>query len=290
MPKLLHISDLHFSKVTCNPLQIFSKRWIGNLNLFLFRKKAFHFDLIDIFLEKIDEIKPEIILISGDFTTTSLNDEYKIAQKFILKLKERGIKVFGIPGNHDTYTKNAFKKKVFYQYFRGLLPIKGEFDFDLENHQVAAFRLEENIYLVLVDASCYTSYFQSNGVFSFEIEQHLQALLESIPENAKIWITCHYPFFEHENPKRTLIGAKQLKKIIDRFSQIEIFFHGHTHRQAIADLRGNDLPLISDSGSLTLKHRSTFNLLTYDEKYIEIARFQHTHHFTPIETKTLIRK
>ncbi len=289
MKNFLHLSDLHFSEITYNPFQIFSKRWIGNLNLALFRKKEIHLNLLDHFIDHLKELAPETILISGDFTSTALREEFKRAQNFILQLKERGIKIFAIPGNHDAYTKKAYNKKAFYQHFRNLIPFQGEFNFDLEKHKVAAFQLEEHLHLVLIDASCYTPYFQSNGVFSFEIEQHLQFLLDSIPSYSKIWICCHFPFFQHEHPKRILIGAKKLQAIIERYSNIELFFHGHTHRQAVCDLRSNHLPIISDSGSLTLKHRSTFNQISHDETKMAITRYEFNQKFTPVETQNYIR-
>ena len=289
MKSLLHISDLHFSKITANPSQIFSKRWIGNLNLFLFRKNQICLNLPEIFLSYIKDLKPDYILISGDFTSTALKKEYDLALSFLKKIKDLGIQVYAIPGNHDAYTKSSYEKKSFYNSFKEIIPFKGEFDFDLETHKVAGFLLKKDLYLVLIDASCYTSYFQSNGIFSFEIEQHLESLLESIPETAKIWIACHYPFFEHENKRRILIGAKKLKNILEKYSQIEMYFHGHTHRQAICDLRSNQLPIISDSGSLTLKNRSTFNHLVFDQNVIELSRYHHETRYVAVEKQTLIR-
>ena len=39
--RIAHISDLHFAKLSLNPFQIFSKRFIGNANSLLSRKKVF---------------------------------------------------------------------------------------------------------------------------------------------------------------------------------------------------------------------------------------------------------
>lgn len=284
MTKILHISDLHFSSVTLNPLQIFSKRWIGNLNLFLFRKKQIEPKLIDRFLEMVDQLTPDIILISGDFTSTALTIEYAIAKKFLLELKKRKIKIFAIPGNHDAYTKKAFKKKAFYHHFRGLLPFKGEFELDLEKDKIAAFPLTKEHYLVLIDTACYTPYFQANGQFDFEIEQNLQALLDLIPNSKKIFLCCHFPFFEHESSHRVLLGAKKLKEMIQRYTNIEIYFHGHTHRGTICDLRGNELPIISEPGSLTLKNKSAFHEILLKEDLIEIKRYHFDKKFHVIDT------
>ncbi len=273
MHALLHISDLHFSHVTYHPSQIFSKRWIGNLNLLLFRKRQIATELIPNFFQLVDRLQPSSILISGDFTSTALPKEFELAKEFLLEIKKRKIQIFGIPGNHDTYTKKAYKRQTFYRHFRGLLPFEGAFGFDLEKHRVAAFLIEPDHYLILIDASCYTPYFQSNGHFNFQIEQHLEALLGSLPRSSKIWICCHYPFFAHEHPKRILIGGNRLQRILEKHPSIELYFHGHTHRQTLCDLRSNQLPIISDPGSLTLRKKSAFHHLLYNKDQIQIARY-----------------
>jgi 3',5'-cyclic AMP phosphodiesterase CpdA len=289
MIKIVHISDLHFSFYTWNPMQIFSKRIIGNLNLLFNRKKTIGLHLLDEFLNEIDQIKPTHVLISGDFTSTSLPSEYEKSILFIQELKKRGIEVFALPGNHDAYTKKAYRKKTFYQELKECLPFKGEFNFSLEEHRVAAFKLTHDLYLVLVDAACYTPLFQSNGSFSFEIQEHLESLLENIPKESKIWLCSHFPFFEHEHPKRVLEGAKNLKALIEKFHQIEIYFHGHTHRQALVDLRENNLPIISDSGSLTLKHRSSYNVIDLKGQSLQLSRIQHQTTFQTVEVINTMR-
>ena len=274
MTKILHISDLHFSSVTLNPFQIFSKRWIGNLNLFFFRKKQIEPLLIDHFLKMVDSIKPDCILISGDFTSTALAKEFKVAKDFLIELKKRKIAIYAVPGNHDAYTKKAFKKKAFYHHFKNLIPFKGEFGFDLENDYVTAFSIQKNLFLVLIDAACYTPYFQANGHFTFQIEQHLQSIFDLIPPTSKILLCCHFPFFQHEGPSRVLLGGKNLQELISRYSNIMIYFHGHTHRGTLCDLRDNGLPILSEPGSLTLKNKSAFHEILIDDDQIIIQRYQ----------------
>lgn len=291
MVKLIHISDLHFSVYSWNPLQIFSKRIVGNLSLALKRKKQLSPQLLNEFIDTLDSLEPTHVLISGDFTSTAYHKEYAFSLTFIQAIQKKGILVFAIPGNHDTYTKRAHQQKLFYESFRSVLPFKGEFEFDLEKQRVAAFKLTPDLYLVLVDSAFYTSFFQSNGIFTPEIEKNLFSLLKQIPSHAKIWLSCHFPFFDFEHPKRHLIGSEKLKKIIEAYSpQIECYFHGHTHRQIVADLRPSGLPIISDSGSLIFKHCSTFNIIEASQKEIKLSRMLHDQKYHPSETLFLSRQ
>jgi 3',5'-cyclic AMP phosphodiesterase CpdA len=72
MTILLHISDLHFG----------------------------HTDpaLIEDLLGEIDKNKPDLVVISGDFTQRALHSEFREARDFIRRI---AAPVFTIPGNHD---------------------------------------------------------------------------------------------------------------------------------------------------------------------------------------------
>ena len=55
MFRFAHISDLHLSKISLNPLQFFTKKCIGNINLLFIRKnlykKSFLYQLPNLFKE-----------------------------------------------------------------------------------------------------------------------------------------------------------------------------------------------------------------------------------------------
>jgi hypothetical protein len=48
---------------------------------------------------------------------------------------------------------------------------------------------------------------------------------------------------------------------LQRFDQIKLYLHGHTHRHIIADLRASQLPIVVDSGSTSQKEGATWNLI-----------------------------
>lgn len=75
MTSLVHLSDLHFGA---------------------------HDDrLVEALKRKIDELKPDLVVISGDFTQRARTEQFQEACSFLETLREGGHEVLGVPGNHD---------------------------------------------------------------------------------------------------------------------------------------------------------------------------------------------
>ena len=49
----------------------------------------------------VDQLKPDLVVISGDFTQRARTEQFKEACAFLEGLRERGHEVLGVPGNHD---------------------------------------------------------------------------------------------------------------------------------------------------------------------------------------------
>src|SRR5439155_11177688 len=75
MARLVHLSDLHFG--------------------------AHDEDLVEAVERKADELKPDLIVISGDFTQRARTEQFKDACHFLERLREADHEVLGVPGNHD---------------------------------------------------------------------------------------------------------------------------------------------------------------------------------------------
>ncbi|MCP5506093.1 MAG: metallophosphoesterase [Chlamydiales bacterium] len=278
MIKVAHISDLHFSRFSPSPAQFFSKRWLGNLNLLLNRAKEYinerPFSLIPTFKEQ----GITHVIISGDLTTTSSKQEYRIAKRFVDTLKKEGMKVFLIPGNHDHYTKKADRTKAFYQSF----PSPKESSFSLSAHGVAGVPLTEGWHLILMDTTFASKLTSSNGFFSPIIEKNLKKLLKTIDPEQNILLVNHFPFFQHDKPHRRLIRGEKLKAIVSTHPNIQLYLHGHTHRRTIADLRPNKLPLILDSGS-TGHRNGSWNLMELDATSLKLTVHKWDNAWNPID-------
>ena len=75
MARLVHLSDLHFG--------------------------AHDERLVEAVDWAIDGLKPDLVVISGDFTQRARTEQFKEACRFLEGLRERGHEVLGVPGNHD---------------------------------------------------------------------------------------------------------------------------------------------------------------------------------------------
>jgi 3',5'-cyclic AMP phosphodiesterase CpdA len=75
MTRLVHLSDLHFG--------------------------AHDERLVAAVEQAVDELKPDLVVISGDFTQRARTEQFRDACEFLGRLRERGHDVLGVPGNHD---------------------------------------------------------------------------------------------------------------------------------------------------------------------------------------------
>jgi len=162
--RIAHISDLHFARVCFNPLQFLSKRWVGNFNSLLTRKNAFLPEKLFYLPDLFKKIQVDHIIISGDLTTTSLHKEFKAAKELVDALSKTGIPLYVIPGNHDHYTKSAYKKRIFYDYFPSSFDEKCPFN--LKDDGLTLKPLGNNWSLIALDTTLATPLFSSYGYFS----------------------------------------------------------------------------------------------------------------------------
>jgi 3',5'-cyclic AMP phosphodiesterase CpdA len=75
MARLMHLSDLHFG--------------------------AHDDEIVAAVERKADQLKPNLVVISGDFTQRARTEQFRAACEFLDRLRERGHEVLGVPGNHD---------------------------------------------------------------------------------------------------------------------------------------------------------------------------------------------
>ncbi|HSX12127.1 MAG TPA: metallophosphoesterase [Rhabdochlamydiaceae bacterium] len=269
--KLAHISDLHFSTPSLNPAQIFSKRWLGNLNSVLFRKSHFSHERLSDLKNLFKKQQISHVLISGDISTTSHKEEFLIGKSFVEELTKEGFEVFTIPGNHDHYTKRAYKKKLFYHYFDASFEAASAYN--LKDHGLTIKNLRNNWQLIALDTTCLPTLLASQGHFSPALEKHLEEALSSL-KGQNIILANHFPFFQHENLRKRLIRGDAMKRLFVEHPNIRLYLHGHTHRFCVADLRVSHLPIILDPGSTCHRTKGGCHILQIDSAGCHLEMFK----------------
>ncbi len=240
--KIAHISDLHFF-FPYPSSHLFGISLIGYINAFLRRRNFFITKYLDDCIASLIRDEIEILIITGDFTTTADPKEFLMAKDFLQKVSDAGIKVHAIPGNHDTYTKESFKSKMFYSRL-DILP------------KLSAEKIHPKWDLILLDNTILNKPFRANG--SFQLEQKEQ--LEKILENCKnVIIANHFPFIDkltHHN----LFNSKALKKILKKHHGTVIYLCGHTHVTSYTQMDGN--VHIFNSSETTVVHKHKYHQIT----------------------------
>jgi 3',5'-cyclic AMP phosphodiesterase CpdA len=263
--RIAQLSDFHLTHLTWNPLRLCSKRLLGNLNWLFFRKGSFSEELLDTLVPFLKEQKVDLVLIGGDLSTTSLAEEFEKAATFLKKLP---MPVLVIPGNHDKYTYRSCRKKHFYRYFankRENITHPVEF-FNLQKHGIEAHKIAPDWHLIGLDTSLATNPYSSIGKVSERLQHLLEEVLALIPQDQSIILFNHYPFFQNDDPRRSLKRGKEFEEQIRRHKRIKLYLHGHTHRNTIADLQASNLPIVLDGGSCCNGKQASFNLIDLNEK------------------------
>ena len=252
--RLAHLSDAHFASATYNPLQFCSKRWLGNMNLLLFRKRAYQTAHLHHIPDLLDTLDVEAVFLTGDVATTSREEEFAQAADFAKKFSQP---IFVLPGNHDMYTRGSDRSKRFYRYFP---------DKELEQTRVTKKSLGKGWWWIGLDCALATAIVFSYGLFSPQMEKSLVTALEEIPSGEGVVMGCHFPLFGTGSPRHDLRGHKKLQEILRGFPQIKLYLHGHDHTPYIIDRTKEGYPLVINAGSCAHQPNGIFFLLDLDEE------------------------
>ncbi len=277
--KIAHLSDLHFASWDWNLSQMFSKRWLGNLNFLFGRRHDFDHDRLNSLPSLFKSLDVSKVLITGDLSNTSAPAEFLTAKKFVETLEDQGIYALVIPGNHDHYTQLSYYNRHFYNHFPSSWD--GSLPCNLKEDGVTAKKCDTGWWIVGLDTALATSLFYSTGYFSPEIEKKLEQLLEHIPSEDPILLANHFPFFLHESRRKQLVRGSALQKLIEKHPQIKVYCHGHTHRRCFAPLKESGLPLILDPGSTPHLKNGGWYLLDLQENQVTIEHYEWKERWSP---------
>ena len=84
MARLIHLSALHFG--------------------------AHDPQLVEAVAQRVDEEKPDLVVISGDFTQRAKTEQFAEACAFLDRLRDAGHEVLGVPGNHDVPLYDVWRR------------------------------------------------------------------------------------------------------------------------------------------------------------------------------------
>ncbi len=224
--RVLHITDLHFSRITWSPRRLANKRLLGMLNLRLRRLRRFDLSVREQTADALAREGAATVIAGGDFTTTSLDEEFQEAFAFLKGLEQRGLKVYAIPGNHDVYTFEAKRRGSFEQHLAGFMP---------------AERLPARVVLaggtpVVFAPGVKPNLLSSRGsIARRDIAETAQLVAEAPP--GPVLVVGHYPLLFRteayaQGYMHRLGRANSLRAALGETGRTILYLAGHVHRRS----------------------------------------------------------
>jgi 3',5'-cyclic AMP phosphodiesterase CpdA len=222
--RIVHLSDIHFWQYAFNPLRLMSKRLTGMVSLLAGRARRFGLAGVPRLVERVRNLDPDHILITGDITTTALPDEFRAARRALAGLLDDPGRVTVIPGNHDRYTWWAHRSRRFESFF-------GEF---APQHRYPWLRpIDPETAIVALDPT--RAAVTARGKLPDRQFAEARTIVAAARQSfARLIIACHYPVavpdqYERELFAKRLIDASRVRRWLVESVGPHLYCCGHVH-------------------------------------------------------------
>ena len=203
MARLIHLSDLHFG--------------------------AHDPQLVEAVEQRVHEEKPDLVVISGDFTQRARTEQFKLACEFLDRLREAGHDVLAVPGNHDVPLYDVFRR-----FLSPLTRYKRYIDDTLcPVHELPG--------VTVVGINTARSLTFSDGRINEEQMRFIRETFGRSDPNALRVLVTHHPLFaltvgETGEVKRA-VGRNELALDAAAESGVDVLLAGHHHTSSTHSAR-----------------------------------------------------
>jgi 3',5'-cyclic AMP phosphodiesterase CpdA len=197
MARLIHLSDLHFG--------------------------AHDEDLVDAVELKADELKPDLVDISGDFTQRARTEQFEEACRFLGRLREKGHEVLGVPGNHDV---------PLYDVLRRFLSPLTRYRRYIDETLCPFIELPGVAVLGINTARSMT--FKDGRISHEQIEFIRESFARGDPELTRVLVT-HHPLFAVPvgETVESAVGRSELALDAIEEAGVDLLLAGHAHHASV---------------------------------------------------------
>ena len=243
MRKIIHISDIHFGRVD--------------------------YAVAEKLIVKINELKPDLIVVSGDLTQRARSAQFIEAKEFLDKLPKPQIVV---PGNHDIPMHNVFDR-----FFNPLEKYKKYITDDLE-----PFYSDEEIAVIGINTARSLTV-KDGRINERQIAAIRERLCQLSDEMLKVIVT-HHPFDLPEGFDDKVVGRAEqaMAKLAD--CGADLFLAGHIHVSHIGHtatrykLETGRSALVVQAGTATSTRgrgeANSFNFIEFEYPELIVKKFE----------------
>lgn len=271
--RLVHLSDIHIWKFTFSPARLANKRLFGVAALMANRARKFRLEHLAGVVERVLELRPDHVLITGDLTTTSLPAEFQEAREALAPLLTDPGRATIIPGNHDRYTGGAVRDRLFEQTF-GPFAGAGEYPW--------LRRLGESTAILALDPT--RAALTARGLLPENQLTAARSLWQSEKDAIhRLIVACHYPldapaaFRDELHPKR-MLNAGAVAGWLATVGP-HLYCCGHVHRAWAFTPPSVPNQLCLNAGAPLLRDRSGTNPPGFLEIVLDESDVAAIHHY-----------
>jgi 3',5'-cyclic AMP phosphodiesterase CpdA len=199
MTRIVHLSDLHFG--------------------------AHDERLVEGVEWQIDKLKPDLVVISGDFTQRARTEQFRQACEFLDGLRERGHEVLGVPGNHDV---------PLYDVLRRFLSPLARYRRFIDDSLCPFIELTGVAVLGINTARSLT--FKDGRINKEQVEFIRETFARTPKESFRILVT-HHPLFALTvgEEVESAIGRQEMALDAVEESGVDMLLAGHAHHASSQD-------------------------------------------------------
>ena len=237
MARLVHLSDLHFG--------------------------AHDDEVVAAVERRADELKADLVVISGDFTQRARVEQFKEACDFLERLRERGHEVLGVPGNHDV---------PLYDVLRRFLSPLNRYRRFIDDTLCPFIELPGVAVLGINTARSLT--FKDGRISRDQIHFIRDTFARTDPESTRVLVT-HHPLFAvpvGEEIERA-VGRQELALDAIEDAGVDLLLAGHAHHASVHSaselVTRAGAALVIQAGTATStrvrEQSQSFNVIDVDE-------------------------
>jgi len=236
MATLIHLSDLHFG--------------------------AHLPELVDAVVARCAAEKPDLIVISGDFTQRAKTGQFEEAARFLGRLRDDGHRLIAVPGNHDIPLYNVLR--------RFLSPLTRYRKYIGE--ELCPFVQLDGVAVLGVNTAR-SATFKDGSINREQIDHIRETFAKTDPGDVRVLVT-HHPLFAlpvGDGELGAPIDHQQAALAAVAEAGVDLLLAGHNHRasnQASELVRGSGRALVIQAGTATStrvrEERQSFNRLAID--------------------------
>ncbi|MES2147529.1 MAG: metallophosphoesterase [Pseudomonadota bacterium] len=247
MTKLIHLSDLHFG--------------------------AHDDKLVAAVESRIDDEKPDLVVISGDFTQRARTDQFEQACAFLTRVRERGHDVLAVPGNHDIPLYNVLRR-----FLSPLTRYRKYIDQTLcPFHQVAG----AGAGAAVLGVNTARSATFKDGKINPEQIAFIRETFERVDSAVPRVLVTHHPIFALPTGDGTGKPIDNQSDVLDMIGTlgVDILLAGHNHRASHQDsadfVTKSTGALVIQAGTATSTRvrgeNQSFNIIELDGETVKVT-------------------